>query len=633
MKAFHHIAFILFVTAASSTNAQLREVPLHVAAKKSSPAARPEDLSPMPLPFWDDFSFTSPGYPNDTLWVNSTTVQVSSGMGIHTPTINVATFDGRDANGVPYNPNDILINGFTDSLISRPIRLGDVLPQNHDSVYLSFYYQWRGNGEAPDPTDFLRLEFRNDQNHWVSMLTIQSEGELQNDTVYSAMIKVPDGFFHDNFQFRFRTYGRLAGPYDTWNVDYVYLDEHRYATDTSYPDRAIASAITHLFDPYSAIPIAHFFNTPALNQPQFDVYNLHSTTITTLSYLPSGIFENYKDGVATKTVLALGDTTPINVTNGIIPPKQRRTVTLQNYPDPGNPSQFDPDADSIRVRLRARLFSGDVVNIQDGQPSPDYKPRYQPIDFRSNDTTSTSFMIKDYYAYDDGSAEYAAGLTQPGNLAALRYVLTSAGGDTLTGLSIHYPYFGGASSTTMEFFIYDNDGGVPGNILNEQLIPVKRSGTDVFIHIPLLQHVVVPHTFYLGWQEPVNGSVYIGLDKSNDTADKIFINTNGPWEANTDVHGSLMLRPIFGKGSVVTAVSAEREEVRIYPNPNNGSFYIEGTVENLEVVAVDGRRCKLTVTPEDRRSRIVLSNCAPGLYIVRYQTSGGIKSKRLAITD
>jgi len=62
--------------------------------------------------------------------------------------------------------------------------------------------------------------------------------------------------------------------------------------------------------------------------------------------------------------------------------------------------------------LELSLVSGDNdANDTTG----DYDPfRYSPIDFRHNDTTRAEFRISNYYAYDDGTAEYGIGLNQPG---------------------------------------------------------------------------------------------------------------------------------------------------------------------------------------------------------------------------
>ena len=106
----------------------------------------------MSLPFWDDFSFSnSPYYPHDTLWQNGKSVSLNFGIGINPPSLGVVTFDGLDSIGKPYDVNNALAKGYADSLVSRPISLDLVPTALRTTVYMSFYYQFMGNGEAPDP--------------------------------------------------------------------------------------------------------------------------------------------------------------------------------------------------------------------------------------------------------------------------------------------------------------------------------------------------------------------------------------------------------------------------------------------------------------------------------------------------
>ena len=101
-------------------------------------------------------------------------------MGINPPSINVATFDGLDSAFLPYS-QQVLTNGLRDSLVSQAIKLGvpGVAVGERNSVYLSFFYQWQGNGEAPDPDDYLQVEFRNDLGQWEKVMTIYPKVILQ----------------------------------------------------------------------------------------------------------------------------------------------------------------------------------------------------------------------------------------------------------------------------------------------------------------------------------------------------------------------------------------------------------------------------------------------------------------------
>ena len=140
---------ILLVTHVSL--AQLQVVPVQRAdiespvLKSQRLSARTKETPPLSLPFFDDFSKTYQQLYADTgRWENSFSTWINDGMGIHPPTINVATFDGFDSAGLAYSPNEVLLTGYTDTLTSNPIDLSEaaVSIAERPTVYLSFLYQW-----------------------------------------------------------------------------------------------------------------------------------------------------------------------------------------------------------------------------------------------------------------------------------------------------------------------------------------------------------------------------------------------------------------------------------------------------------------------------------------------------------
>ena len=139
--------------------AQIEEFPLPIV--QGHQYRIKNDSLPINLPLWDDFS-NSNRFTDTTFWVSNTAIFINSGIGKNPPTLNVATLDGWDAHGIPYS-QDPLFTGAADSLVSRPIRLNDVPVSNRGSVFLSFFYQFEGNGDKPNATDSLVLQFkRND---------------------------------------------------------------------------------------------------------------------------------------------------------------------------------------------------------------------------------------------------------------------------------------------------------------------------------------------------------------------------------------------------------------------------------------------------------------------------------------
>lgn len=644
----------LFVLASHShVYSQLKAFPLPAKAKslqqkhsRQNTTAR-QQADAKSLPFFDDFSATptndtsinASNLPVDSLWekINTGTVWINDGLAVNAPSLNVASFDGLNKSFLPYSAQ-ALVNGMRDTLMSVPILLGEssVTVAERPTVYLSFFYQWQGNGEAPDATDYLGVEFKNASGEWKQVMTITPRASFLRTEFYDTIVQVTgDEFFHDAFQFRFRNYGRLSGPYDTWNLDYVYLNKNRNPDDLDFPDQSVSSALSSLFGAYRSIPYEHFKYSKVVERPSFQVSN-NINEYTDLAYLTEGTFVNYKDSVPTITYLSnLGgsDTSAINDDgSGIIFPLEKRMVHLEYIPDASDPTQFDPDADSVDLKLKVRLFTGDTFDPKTGDIASDYDLNYLPIDFRVNDTTFTKYRLQDYYAYDDGVAEYAAGLTQAGNRAAVAFDLLSADADTLTGIDIYVPDYGLSSNLTVDFSVYTDVDGLPGTaIYTVPSFSVQRRGENVFQRIEIVTPFRVERRFHIGWKAPVGGTLKVGLDYNNFSGDKIFVNTNGTWTASTDIAGSLMIRPVFGKveGDVVGV--EDQPEVGVYPNPSTGSFTIAEPFENLVVFNSTGKIVAYDQYSESTGQRIVLKQATPGLYFLRMHIGNTYRAAKVVV--
>ena len=576
--------------------------------------ARTKEDTPISMPFWDDFS--APANTGE-LWSLYTSVWINQGMAIDAPTFNVATFDGLDASGIPYSsgPSQNLDYGFTDSLVSRKIKMTEVPLFERNSVFLSFYYQWSGNGEAPDANDFLVLELLNNTGTWEPAVILQSDVDQEPDQFYPMTVRInQEDYYHDDFQFRFRSFGRRSGRYDTWNIDYVYLNKGRNETDldAGFPDRAVFRFLSPLFGAYYAMPMNHFRTDPQGNTglPSFGISNVSSIPQPMNYTVNARItqFDNGSSSVQTQNVTSAEPVLPSVV--GF----EKRVIEMTKKPN------FVPfvTADSLAVNYTLILVTGDSINTG-----------YEPIDFHINDTIRQDFVLKDYYSYDDGAAEYAAGLTQTGNQVAYRFIAQSK--DTLNGVYVHYPYTAGASATTVTFTVWDNQNGLPGGELVEELVPVQQSGNNEFVVRPFIQSVIVSDTFYIGWRQPATGRVQVGLDASNDTGDQMYINTNGSWVQNTLVRGSLMIRPRFGPGDVITSAGEELKASPLYPNPSHGIFYTDRKITDMHIYSSTGQMVTFETEPEGDKTMVKVNNPSPGLYILRYKIGLTVRTEKIII--
>jgi len=113
------------------------------------------------LPFFDDFK-NDYARPNPEHW-KDIDVFINKDFPYFAPNAGAATFDALDSTGNVYS-NAVWIPFEADKLTSNPIRLDSVFEpvtkalSPADSLYLSFYYQPQGYGDAPESWDTLLLE-------------------------------------------------------------------------------------------------------------------------------------------------------------------------------------------------------------------------------------------------------------------------------------------------------------------------------------------------------------------------------------------------------------------------------------------------------------------------------------------
>ena len=99
--------------------------------------------------------------------------------------------------------------------------------------------------------------------------------------------------------------------------------------------------------------------------------------------------------------------------------------------------------------------------------------------------------------------------------------------------------------------------------------------------------LIVEDTFYIGFKQFESNFLAVGLDKNNNTSDKIFYKVDNQWEQNDIIKGSLMIRPLFNNSDLIISGINEKnptEEIIIFPNPSSGIFYLSKKVEKLKVL-------------------------------------------------
>lgn len=635
MRFFTLLVFVILTT---SANGQLVLTPiLKEPTKSKSAQARTQDITPLSLPFWDDFATIKNGVADATLWQHANSVWINSGLGINPPSLNVATFDGLDSLGKPYNVNDVLAKGFADKMVSAPLKLDEVAVANRNNVAITFFYQFKGRGEAPDAGDLLSLHFKNDQDEWTEVWSMENNGTLAADQFVRVTIPITGAeYFHDAFQFRFQNFARLSGPYDTWHVDYVYVSNGVPFTPDGdgniyplFPDRTISQPTTSLFKEYSAIPIKHFFHNPTttLDNSEFSVTNLRTDQIPAkpqpISFSSDLKVISYQNEIASTNDISLDN----NIGDISVAHDQFLVLALEELLDP---TTLNENADSIFFELKVS------VDTQDNIPKPlaswDYDPAvFSPINFLNNDTTYANYKLSNYYAYDDGQAEYGAGLNKAGAQVAYRFDMLTTEPDTIVAIDFYFPRFGDESSQSIQLQIWKNLTGSAADILHTGTVPIQRNSFNKFWRVTLPEPIGVRDFFYVGWRQLGSALIAVGLDKNTDVPGKIFVNLNGTWEED-ELAGSLMMRPVFGKGNgeVISGVP-ETKNIRAYPNPNAGVFYTAGDLNQIQLLDLTGKPVSIETESQQDETRITVVTPVAGIYVLRARQGNQVVTQKIII--
>ena len=627
-QAIKIILFASALTLAHQSVGQFVIVPIEKeSSEKKTTAQRTKKTDPIFLPFWDDFSSVRNGKPKSILWEYGESAWVNDGMGINPPSLNVATFDGLDSLGKPYSVNDVLAKGYADKMVSAPIRMDLVSEADRSRVFISFFYQFHGNGEPPDLGDILTLSFKNNTGGWETIWTKENDGTLAKDKFEQLTIPITGGrFFHEKFQFRIRNFARLSGPYDTWHVDYIYINNGNVQAAPVlplFPDRAITSRLNYIFTSYWSMPIKHFFSSPATNlvKPSLTITNLRSDQIPgngqPVSYSSSARISTNKKGQP-PSIVNLPLDINVNIGSELLY-KQQRTVTLNTMPHVG---AFDQTSDSIHIKLGIIFDSGDNKIKTPTEGDYDFNV-FNPIEFRTNDSISTQYILSNYYAYDDGAAEYGAGLNSAGAQLAYQFDMKTDQPDTIVAVDIYFPRFGDESNQVIQFQILSALTNSPSDILYQVSLPVQRHTLNKFWRIKLIDQVAaVKGKFFIGWKQNSSAVIAVGLDKNTDSGNKLFANLNGTWEPNTSIKGSLMIRPVFGRGkgaggAITSAAKDLVNEISVYPNPSHGVFYIAGITGPVEMFDITGRKIDIEYEAESERTKIMILQPNDGIYLLR----------------
>lgn len=564
--------------------------------------------SNLKIPFFDDFAHYQHGLA-DSLWINKGAF-VNNSYCTKPLTIGVVTLDALDNDGKIWSQlssNSTL----ADTLISNPIKL-DFLPI--DSLYLSFAYQPQGNGDNPEDTDSLYVEFLDiELNKWDRVWS--KKGSKSNDFEI-AMIPIKlTKYLKEGFQFKIGNYASLpksnAEPnlksnVDHWNIDLVYLNKNRNYRDTLINDLAISAEVDTIMHSYTTVPVNH----------------LNNSTKNTLfnNTFKLNLFYN---NLSNTTISARRFTTITDIKNNSVSEFDGGWTYV--YPKEKIEYKNSYNYDFVRNTTDSSTFELKTFIQRFVPPGSEMERR-----LLLNDTIKKIIKFKNEYGYDDGTAESGYGLKGNNILnATVALKFNTLQKDTISAVSF---YFNNINKQPREdrfnLMIWSDINGLPGDILYEsssELTPDDNTGLSKFAKYELDRIVIVEGTFFVGWKQKYENFLNVGFDVSNIQKDKTFNNFGSGW-VNSNIDGVCMIRVAFDKAPTTsdpTGICTRNiQKFIVYPNPTSGLINIKipsdidpYIVKSFGVYDISGR---LLITKFfNYESAIDITSVPQGVYFIR----------------
>jgi hypothetical protein len=509
---------------------------------------------------------------NNAIWIDSFAYHNYT-LAYQPWSLGVASFDGLDDKGFPYAINT-QSRGYGDYLTSKNIDLSNI--KKADSIYISFLYQPKGYGDAPENIgdgskqqhDSLCLQlYRPDWDTWVSFwaTTVNSDPDLfekESKTFRKVHLPIKDSsYYKSNFKFRFANYGDISGSLDHFHLDYVELKKDSKVTDTNvFKDFALVYPTGSLIKGFTSVPWEHYKMSVSSNMN--DSVNV---TVRNGFSIPEqnldGTVEVYDKNSKLKSFNLPGQ----QLSGGDI--NYLPLTTYVNYFDFSKASFIFPKISEDS----ASFFVKTII------PAPFEQKYYEA--YIQNDTSYSVQNFKDYYAYDDGSAELAYGLKTPS--ATLAYKFEPYVNDSLLGVAIHFvPTVSDKSKKLFAIYVWDELNGLPNKVIykDEDFAPqqpVYQTKRNVFTkyYFKDFERIPINGNFFIGIKQFDQDPLNIGFDANTVTNSKLFYANSGTNWNKSITKGAVMIRPIFSTnmnrhvGLNDLSSNMVDKSLSIYPNP------------------------------------------------------------------
>ncbi|MEY4109782.1 MAG: hypothetical protein RLZZ46_136 [Bacteroidota bacterium] len=520
---------------------------------------------------------------------------INRNMGVNPPSYGVMTFDGLDSVGLPYNFIPASYD-LADQQISVPFDLSTA----GDSVWFTFFWQPQGYGNSPEPEDSIQLEFQSEEKDWIRVWgktgrTIDSDSTfVREDILINDTLLLTKGF-----RFRFRNWATLSGNVDHWNIDYIRID-----ADSALRDITMQSQGLSIYSSISQIP-----------------YNQYSPSVFTPDRISNRVRNLGQSSVNVDysfRVMDYGGTVYNSISVGNVDFNANSVNSCNNCNQILNP--LVGNSFSLPETTRCAKYS--IIHVVRNVSAENN---------RSNDTLIYTQAFTDCYAYDDGSAEAAYGITSPYAQMAVRYDALRA--DTIKALRIYFnPMVEDARPYQFTIVIWNEDSnGKPGSELYRRSTtynPSYGNGINGFVDYPIDDAtVILSGKFFVGLEQISPSPLNIGLDRNTNFRLQQYYRSAGTW-FQTQFDGSWMIRPVFESCPFdvldIKESYINEFDFRFFPNPANSEIQLSlpPGKYSIEVFSVLGGKV-FSGSFSDSES-LDISFLSAGLYFIRASGTQGV---------
>ena len=568
------------------------------------------------LPFFDDFT-SSNIFPNQKLW-DGYSVFVNKDFPFMPINTGSATLDAIDSTGSVYSDAS-WIPFMADELRTQYIRLDSIfnpVPRQlspADSVYLSFFYQPQGVGDAPQLNDSLLLEFSRETGQiifsHVDSVQVPAEIYLQSssdtiwplDTLWAPLGCNPEVF---TINYKIIVWGDIIDvacdsifvPEIIWDPIWYSegetLDEFREVWGQNMKQISVPILDSAYYNDKFRFRFRNYASVSNNNYPPSWKSNGDQWNI-------DYVYLNYNRSISDTTyrVLTFSQRAPSFLKDYEVMPysqyryspltntKPELKMYISNLDDIEHNTQYSYEVSQVNGNFGFQYDGGSCnlkpfyeIGFQEciGCGAAHSCPPVNSLFSLDYDRDTTSYIIKhfisdssdqnsivdsiiyrqgfyNYYAYDDGTPELGWGVDGAGG-AMVAYQFSLNMPDTLQGVQI---YFNKTLNDVNEFYfdllVWNDNNGRPGEIIHrmEGQKVSWEEGLYSFYPYLLEEPLMLSGTIYVGWEKQQKDNMNVGMDANNDRHNRIFYKTDIDWQTS-NVSGALLIRPIIGTNIILS---------------------------------------------------------------------------------